>query len=38
MAKPVTALVIARIDPIGDSLLVLLQSLPQVERVQRARN
>jgi DNA-binding NarL/FixJ family response regulator len=38
MAKPVTALVIAKIDPIGDSLLVLLQSLPQVEMVQRARS
>lgn len=38
MAKPMTALVIARIDPIGDSLLVLLQSLPQVEVVQRAKS
>ncbi len=38
MVKPVTALVIAKIDPIGDSLLVLLQSLPQVETVQRAKS
>lgn len=38
MTKPVTALVIAKIDPMGDSLLVLLQSLPQIEIVQRARN
>lgn len=38
MANPVTALVIAKIDPIGESLLVLLQSLPQIETVQRVRN
>lgn len=38
MAKPVTALVIAKIDPIGESLLVLLQSLPQIEVVRRTRN
>lgn len=37
MAKPVTALVIAKIDPIGESLLVLLQSLPQVDTVKRAK-
>ncbi|GIK43658.1 MAG: hypothetical protein BroJett011_74910 [Chloroflexota bacterium] len=37
MANPVTALVIAKIDPIGESLLVLLQSLPQIETVRRAR-
>lgn len=38
MANPVTALVIAKIDRIGESLLVLLQSLPQIDMVQRARN
>jgi DNA-binding NarL/FixJ family response regulator len=38
MANPVTALVIAKIDQIGESLLVLLQSLPQIDLVQRARN
>lgn len=37
MTNPVTALVIAKIDPIGESLLVLLQSLPQIETVRRAR-
>lgn len=37
MANPLTALVIAKIDPIGDSLLVLLQSLPQIETVRRTR-
>ncbi len=38
MANPVTALVIAKIDPIGESLLVLLQSLPQIEGIRRTRN
>ena len=38
MAKPVTTLVIASIDPMGESLLVLLQSLPQIKVVERARN
>jgi two-component system nitrate/nitrite response regulator NarL len=38
MTNPVTVLVIAKVDPIGESLLVLLQSLPQVETAQRARN
>jgi len=38
MARPALALVIARADSIGDSLLVLLQSLPQIDKVQRIKS